>query len=169
MLAFRVVCWSHQSDLRIRVCIRLLHKNNWITHQSDCRIRVCISHQSYQIIWISCTNHSVWGLYTKNDISWAHLINVMVCGLHEGLVAFNFLYHFNVRAFFFQLFYSQHTRQTTYIPSRTMKTTSKVQSEHIQSLHYMNSRQFFTCFNGIPAIKFHFATLDFAPLRVISL
>ena len=112
MLAFRVVCWSHQSDLRIRVCIRLLHKNNWITHQSDCRIRVCISHQSYQIIWISCTNHSVWGLYTKNDISWAHLINVMVCGLHEGLVAFNFLYHFNVRTFFSNSFtHNTHAKQ----------------------------------------------------------
>ena len=41
-----------------------------------------------------------------------------------------------------------------------MKRTSKVQSEHTQSLHYMNIRQFFTCLNCIPPIKFYFATLD---------
>ena len=43
-----------------------------------------------------------------------------------------------------------------------MKKTSKVQSEHTQSLHYMNIRQFFTCLNCIPPIKFPFAKLDFA-------
>ena len=45
-----VVCWLHQSDRRIWVCISL---------QSDCRIKVYILHQSYHSIWISCTNHSV--------------------------------------------------------------------------------------------------------------
>ena len=69
---------------------------------------------------------------------------------------------------FFPLLFSQRTCQTTNIPSRTMKTMSKVQSEHTQSLRYANIRQFFTCLNCIPPIKFHFATLDFAPPRVIS-
>ena len=55
---------------------------------------------------------------------------------------------------------------TTYIPSRTMET---YQSEHTQSLHYLNIRQFFTCLNFISLIKFHFAKLDFAPSRFISL
>ena len=36
---------------------------------------------------------------------------------------------------FFPLLFSQRTCQTTNIPSRTMKTMSKVQSEHTQSLH----------------------------------
>ena len=84
MLACRVVCCSHQSDRCIRVCILL---------QSDCRIRVCISHQSYHNIWISCTNHSVWvlfsctqrhgirGLCIKNEINqkfWVHLLSFMI-------------------------------------------------------------------------------------------
>ena len=63
----------------------------------------------------------------------------------------------------FPLLFSQRTCQTTYIPSRTMKTTSKMQSEHTQSLHHMNIRQFITCLNCILPIKFHFAILDFAP------
>ena len=64
-----------------------------ISDQSDCYIRVYISHQSYHSTGISCTNHSIWvlfsckwghwirGLCTKNDIKkkfWAHLISVMV-------------------------------------------------------------------------------------------
>ena len=40
---------------------------------------------------------------------------------------------------------------------------------HTQSLHYVNIRQFFTCLNCIWQIKFHFATLDIAPLHAISL
>ena len=69
----------------------------------------------------------------------------------------------------FPLLFSQRTRKTTFIPSRTMKTTSKVQSKHTQSLHYMNIEQFFTCFSCIPPIKFHLATLSFALSRVIFL
>ena len=57
---------------------------------------------------------------------------------------------------FFPLLYSQHTCQTTYILSYTTKTMSKVQSEHTQSLHYKNIRQFFTCLNCIPPVKFNF-------------
>ena len=86
MLAYMVVCCSHQSDRGIRVRI---------SHQSDCRIRVCILHQSYHSIWISCTNHSVWVLFSckwchgsKNDINqklWAHLISVMVWSLARAL------------------------------------------------------------------------------------
>ena len=64
-----------------------------ISDQSDCYIREYISHQSYHSTGISCTNHSIWvlfsckwchwirGLCTKNDIKkkfWAHLISVMV-------------------------------------------------------------------------------------------
>ena len=86
MLAYMVICCSHQSDRGIRVRI---------SHWSDCRIRVCISHQSYHSIWISCTNHSVWVLFSckwchgsKNDINqklWAHLISVMVWSLARAL------------------------------------------------------------------------------------
>ena len=36
-----------------------------------------------------------------------------------------------------------------------MKTESKIQSEHTQSLQYMNIRQFFMYLNCIPPIKFH--------------
>ena len=78
MLACRVVCYSRQSDRRIRVCIS--HQSDFrirvcISHQSDIRIRVCISHQSdfriricisqqwYHSIPMSCTNHSVWVLF----------------------------------------------------------------------------------------------------------
>ena len=50
-----------------------------------------------------------------------------------------------------------------------MKTTSKVQSEHTQSLHYMNTRQVFTSLICIPPINFHFAQLAFVPSSVISL
>ena len=41
-----------------------------------------------------------------------------------------------------------------------MTTTSKVQWQHIKSLYYMNIGQFFTCWNFIPPIKFHFARVD---------
>ena len=116
----------------------------------------------------------VWGLCTKNDITqkfWAQLISVMVCSLHKSPVnegqdlsgcerfTFNFLYHFKVRTYFFCSF-TQRTYQTTYIQLHSMKRTSKVQSEHTQSLHYMNIRKFFTCLNCIPPIKFYFATVD---------
>ena len=47
-------------------------------------------------------------------------------------------------------------------------TTSIVQSEHTQSLYYMNIRQFSTCLNHIPPIKFYFVKLYFAPSRFIS-
>ena len=61
-----MVCYSRQSDPRIRVCIS--HQSDfrirvWISHQSDFRIRICISQQSYHSIPISCTNHSVWVLF----------------------------------------------------------------------------------------------------------
>ena len=114
-----------------------------ISHQSDCRMRVCISHQSYHSIRISCINYSVWVLFS---CKWCHGIR----GLCTKMTVTS-------------------TRQTTYIPSPTTKTMSKVQSEHTQSLHYMNIRQFFTCLDCVLPIKFHFAILDFAPSRVISL
>ena len=67
MLVYRMVCCSHQSDLGINLC--MLHQSDchiWvcISHQSDCYIRVCILHQSYHSIWISCTNHSIWLLFS---------------------------------------------------------------------------------------------------------
>ena len=132
--------------LACRVCCS--HRSNrrirvCISHQSDCRIRVCISHQSYHSIRISCINYSVWVLFS---CKWCHGIR----GLCTKMTVTS-------------------TRQTTYIPSPTTKTMSKVQSEHTQSLHYMNIRQFFTCLNCVLPIKFHCAILDFAPSRVISL
>ena len=69
---------------------------------------------------------------------------------------------------FFLLLNSKLKRETTYVPSCSMRTTSKDQSEHTQSLYYTNIRQFFTCLNHIPPIKFHFAKLYFAPSRFIS-
>ena len=89
MLVYRVSYICHQTDCCIRV---------FILHQSDCHIRVCILHQSYYSIRISYTIHSIQvllfscklchqirGLYTKNGLNqkfWAHLLSVMVCGLH---------------------------------------------------------------------------------------
>ena len=71
---------------------------------------------------------------------------------------------------FFLLLFSKHMCQTTYIPSHTMKTMSKIQSEHTQSLHYKNIiRHFFMCLNHILPIKFHYATFDFAPSHATSL
>ena len=68
----------------------------------------------------------------------------------------------------FFLLNSKLKRETIYVPSRRTRTTSKVQSEHTQSLYYMNIRQFSTCLNHIPPIKFYFAKLYFAPSRFIS-
>ena len=68
----------------------------------------------------------------------------------------------------FFLLNSKLTRETIYVPSRRTRTTSKVQSEHTQSLYYMNIRQFSTRLNHIPPIKFYFAKLYFAPSRFIS-
>ena len=74
MLACRVVWCSYQSYRRTRVCI--LHQSDCrikvcISHQSDCCIMLCISHQSYRRNWISCTNHSVWILFS---CKWSHRI-----------------------------------------------------------------------------------------------
>ena len=70
--------------------------------------------------------------------------------------------------YFFPLLNSKLKREATYVPSRSMRTTSKVQSEHTQSLYYMSIRKFFTCLNHVPPIKFYFAKLYFAPSRFIS-
>ena len=137
MLACRVVCCSHQSDCRIRVCI---------FHQSDCRIRVCISHQSnhhsVQILFSCKLCHGIRGQCTKNDINqkfWAYLINVMIVAQSSEAEIYrdmkgSHIFHciiFELKHVF-PLLFSQRTCQTIYILSRTMKTTSKVQSEHIQ-------------------------------------
>ena len=68
----------------------------------------------------------------------------------------------------FLLLNSKLKRETTYVPSRNMRTTSKVQPAHTQSLYYTNIRQFSTCLNHILPIKFHFAKLYFAPSRFFS-
>ena len=134
-------------------------------------------HQSYHSIWISCTNHNVWKLfsckwchgirrlYTKSDIN--HKLGSFdecnslwpsrslfdwdrnLSGYEK--FAFNLFVHFKLKCIF-PLIYSKLTRQTTYILPRTMKTTSKVQLEHTQSLHYMNIRQFFMCLSCVPPI-----------------
>ena len=108
-----MVCCSHQSDRRIRVCI---------SHQSDCRIRVCMSHQSYHSVCISCTNHSVWvlfsckwchgirGLRTKNDInqkSWAHLKSFMIVPFKW--VRSRFFGIWKVRIYFYCIIFSDKT------------------------------------------------------------
>ena len=196
MLTSRVVCCLHQSDRRIRLCISHrsdCHIRLCISHQSDCRTRVCIPHQSYHSIQMSCTNHGVWVLFcyklchgirvpcTENEVKqniWAHLISVMAFArassieveLYQdmkGLYLTCCIIFFQLKSIFFRSFFSQRIRQTTNIASR-MKTTSKVRSEHTQSLHYMNITPFFTCLNFIPPIKFHLSTLDYALSRAIS-
>ena len=173
MLTSRVVCYLHQSDRRTRVCI---------------------SHQSYHSIQMSCTNHSVWVLFsyklchgirgpcTGNEVKqniWTYLISVMAFArassieveIYQDMKGFYLtccIIFFQLKRVFFRSFISQRIRQTTNIPSRTMKTTSKVRSEHTQSLHYMNITPFFTCLNFIPPIKFHLSTLDYALSRAIS-
>ena len=82
MLACRMVCCSHRSDRRIWVCI--LHLSDCrirvcISHRSDYHIRVCISHQSYHSIWISCTDHSVQGMYL------APIVSQLSCKLFHGI------------------------------------------------------------------------------------
>ena len=74
------------------------------------------------------------------------------------------MYHFKFKTCFL-LLYSQHTQQTTYIPYRTMQTTSKVQSERTKLQHLLTVRQFFTCLNCISLIKFHFSTIDLFPCK----
>ena len=49
----------------------------------------------------------------------------------------------------FLLLFSQRTRQTTYIPSRTMTTTSKVQLVHTPSVHEEHVLEFYSI-NQIP-------------------
>ena len=68
----------------------------------------------------------------------------------------------------FLLLNSKLKREKTYVPSRNMRTTSKVQPAHTQSLYYTNIRKFSTCLNHILPIKFHFAKLYFAPSRFFS-
>ena len=139
--------------------------------------RVCISHQSYHSIWMSCTDHGVWVLFSSK---WcqkfcAHLISVMVEAFARASsikVEIIGIWRFHIICIIFKLKLAfSAPLLTTYTPrpSRTMKKTSKVRSEHTHSLHYMTIRQFFTCLNCIPPIKFYFANLDFAPSRVISL
>ena len=55
---------------------------------------------------------------------------------------------------FFLLLNSKLKRETTYVPSRSMRTTSKVQPAHTQSLYYTNMRQFSTCLNHILPINY---------------
>ena len=86
----------------------------------------------------------------------------------KGLYLTCCIIFFQLKRVFFRSFISQRIRQTTNIPSRTMKTTSKVRSEHTQSLHYMHITPFFTCLNFIPPIKFHWSILDYALSRAIS-
>ena len=167
-----------QADCPIRV---------YISYQSDYHLRVCISHSHItafgylvQIIAFLATQwcHRIRGMCTKNDINqryWTHLISAMVCCLCEILI--NSLRFIRMRKVSIELFciifklkcvfplpYLQCICQT-----HTMKTTSKVQSEHAWSLHSMNIKQCFTCLNCTPPIKFYFATLDFASSLVISL
>ena len=145
-------------------------------------------HQSYHSIWISCTNHSVWELFsckwchgirrlcTKSDIN--HKLGSFdecnsllpsrslfdwgrdLSGYEK--FAFNLFVHFKFKCIF-PLIYSKLTRQTTYILPRTMKTTSKVQLEHTQSLHYMNIRQFPCAW-----VVFHRSWIPFSLRRLCS-
>ena len=132
-----------------------------ILHQLEC-LGIVFS----EMEWNQGAMHKEWP-YIPYIL--AHLMSIMVCGLHESVVircrellgyerfAFNLFVPFLSSNMFFPFLYSQLTLQTAYIPSRTKKTMSKVQSEHTQSLHQINIRQFFTCLNCIPSIKFNFA------------
>lgn len=136
-----------------------------LLHQSHWHIRIFISHQSYNNIGISRSKYSVGVLFSfhwihgvKNDINlklWAHFVIVMVGSLSECLivlvkdmlglerVAGNFFVSFlSWNIGFLWLLYSQCIRQKTYIPSGTMTTIPKIQTEYTQSLHCMSIRQF---------------------------
>ena len=131
-----------------------------LLHQSDCLVRVCILHQSYYSIRISYTIYSIWvlfscnlchqikGLCTKDGLNqkfWAHLLSVMVCGLclkveiyqdMEGShLTFCIIFKLN---YVFSFLLLMMPCQTTHIPSSTIEIMFKVQSEHMQSLYYMN-------------------------------
>ena len=122
--------------------IRLPHKAMIISHQSDCHTRVCISHQSYHSIWLSCTNRSVWVLFSCN---WYHGIRGWaqrtVLTRNFGLIwwpslephrlrlsfsgyewfAFNFYIILKLKHVF-PLLYSQRIHQTAYIGNRSFRT-----------------------------------------------
>ena len=107
----------------------------------------------------------------------------MVCDLRESLVdlgrnlsgyerfALNFLYHFRVKTCFFRSFtHNAHAKQLTFhhAPWKQRPKSNHNTPNHC-TIWRWTWRQFFKCFNCIQLIKFHFATLDYAPSRVISL
>ena len=131
-----------------------------LLHQSDCLVRVCILHQSYYSIRISYTIYSIWvlfscklchqirGLCTKDGLNqkfWAHLLSVLVCGLCLKVEIYQdmegshltFCIIFKLK-YVFSFLLLMMPCQTTHTPSSTIEIMFKVQSEHMQSLHYMN-------------------------------
>ena len=131
--------------------------------------------------WNQEAVHKEW----LNKKIWAHLISVMIVDFartsssvrstfiriwNSHIYLYCIIFKFKLFKNVFLLLFSKHMCQTTYIPSHTMKTMSKIQSEHTQSLHYKNIiRHFFMCLNHILPIKFHYATFDFAPSHATSL
>ena len=155
--------------------------------QSDWRIRVYISYQS------DCCNelfilHKPITAYLAPIRAFTHcfLANVVMesGGLRESVVALvqdllglqrlagNFMYYFSVKTCFVYGFFIHHAQAKQPTLSNTYchnNVQSSNVTEHTQTLHDIYVRQFFTCLNCILPIKFHFATLDFAPSPVISL
>ena len=122
------------------------------SHQSDRRIRVRISHQSYHSIWISCTNHSVWVLLS---FKWCHEIRgcaQRILGSSDernGLwplresrqLRSRFIGIWKLKPVFHSLTHTAHAKQLTF------HSYHEVQSEHTQSSHCLNIRQFSRAWN----------------------
>ena len=93
-----VICCSHWSDRRIRVCLtptRLPHQGIYLA-------------QSHYSTWISCRNHSVWILFLVHDVmeSGGHAQRmtltrkfgliwcVMICGFRKNPVDWGLVYRY---------------------------------------------------------------------------
>ena len=126
--------------------------------------------------------HGIRGPCTKDDINQkfcARLINVVVVAFaRASLIEVEIYRDMKSSHLFYCIIFKLTCFSapilTTHTPNNLhsityYENTLKVQSEHTQSLHYMNKREFFTCLNCILPIKFHLATLDFAPSHAISL
>ena len=136
-----VICCSHWSDRRIRVCLtptRLPHQGIYLA-------------QSHYSTWISCRNHSVWILFLVHDVmeSGGHAQRmtltrkfgliwcVMICGFRKNPVDWGLVYRYikglqstclsilSLKVFYPLLFSRSHAPNNL-LPSRTWKQRSNI-------------------------------------------
>ena len=139
-------------------------RNHQTTQKSKfefiCLQRVCKGrHQSHG-----------WERWIKAGTRWRTVETDMITGkgtFSDIITNFSSSFRNNRRISIRSLFFSSCTWKKYYVHLQSVWLSFN--ALHTQSLHYVNIRKFFTCFNCIWQIKFHFATLDFAPSHAISL